>query len=486
MEQLIDLLRKYIVLNKTICKDIQGAISEVSSDDFSEEDLLDYYETIPSEDKSLIYACLAKILNYKEYLLYKDIEKIARKWDEIEVGSITFHVPYLINDNNLKTLLEKYKPAKFSRKLYNCLNLAATGKVVEDKEKDTNVYKYEDIDELVKTLSKKIKKPTLEPFMAMSRKGKPKENGYYCGKTFCDVPSQIATEIYEAWKKIYNKENNLGDEKFLEIFSNFNKDISKFFKTFLIGVDCSGYVNQVYGQWMLDQYTQRKLNTGEIKKEMAKTIGPNRDNLEKEINEKDICRDNCILLKEEKKEIIKKKKVVKVVNFSLYHIGYFFLNTYLNNNKKKKNRLDENVKYKRNGSRNYSPDGDFNSKDAEAVVKSNLKAGDLICLEHNTTSEIGHYVIVEKTGINEQGQWYFCVTESTTVPKKSWIYSEGKREKITEEWDGVRHNQGYYTSIEEFINTRESGYEFFWFCRPKAIAEYYNSNNIIEYKEEES
>ena len=487
MEQLIDLLLRFIVSNKTICKDIKETISEISSEDISEENLLAYYNTIPSEEMSLIYACLAKILNLKEYLLYKDIEKIAKTWDEIQVGTYTFNVPYVLGGNSV----EKYKTSvDFKNELIELLKSICTGVTVQ-----TTNTKYDTINTLLDIIVKdKVTKTDIEPKINIKRKGG--------GKSNCQVLSQIAELIYKEWDKsekkipfldLFNftykvkvkkekKDKVTGEKIEVEVEeTRKSKGIGGFFKAFKLGVDCSGYVNQVYIQWMLDH--------GKDKIEMVKTIGPNRDDLQHEINDKDICRDNCVLLKEEKVTV--KGKEVK---YSLYHIGYIFLNTYLNNEKiklkekgklKTDNILDNNKNYKRNGPRDYSEDGNFNSKAAEAAVKSKLKAGDLICLEHNTDNQIAHYVIVEKTGINEQGQWYFCVTESTTAKKKSWIYSEGKREKNTEEWDGVRHNQGYYTSIKEFINTRESGYEFFWFCRPKAIVEYYDNNTIIEYKEEE-
>jgi hypothetical protein len=436
---------------------------------------LKFYDEIEPADMSLIYACLAKIRKYKEYRLYKDIESIAKTWmmiklDNINVVSNTgenkiisksFWVPYLINGSDYKKFLED-KPANFSRKLRNCLYSAATGKnVVDDKKEDTNIYNYDDIDKLLIELKKNIKKPTLEPFMAMSRKGYKKKDtdDYVCGKTFCDVPSQIATKIYEAWKNIYNKENKLNDENFLEIFKNFNGDISKFFKAFLFGVDCSGYVNQVYGQWMLDQ--------GKKIEEMIETIGPNSDGTK--------CRDNCLHIREE--EAGNKK-------YSLYHIGYFFPIDEIKNkqpksiniwNRKKNGDISVFTKVKKEKGKEYET---IDMSTVNEVVKSNLKAGDLISFVNNNKKG-AHYAIVEKTGVNEQGQWYFCITESTEADKVGWkdlktghIY---KKDEDKKPWDGVRNDQGYYTSIEDFMDLRESQYDFFWFCRPKAINEYYNS-----------
>ena len=492
MEQLIDLLLKFIVSNKTICKDIKETISEISSEDISEDNLLAYYKTIPEESKSLIYACLAKILNLKEYLLYKKIETIAKSWmiikldniivvsntGENEVISKSFWVPYVINEKDFDVKIADYKTSNFSGKLYKCLKLIVNP---ESKIKDTTQHKYDDIKKELIKIARKIDQPALEPYMKMARTE--------TGKTYCEVPNQITKLIYEKWKVLYNDSN---DDNFLELFKISYpkkvkgkdttvtiKDINTFFKAFRIGIDCSGYVNQVYGQWMLDLYTQRKLNSNETKIEMVKTIGPYRDDLKNEINEKDICRDGCGLISEEKIEIIKDNRVVKVVNFSLYHIGYFFPITEIQNNNK-------SIKiWNRTKANGFKKTGEtIDMKTVNETVKSKLKAGDLICFSN--TGSGAHFAIVEKTGIDQKGQWYFCITESTEADKKSWIYSEGKREKKPEEWAGVRHDQGYYISIEDFLALRNSQYKFFWFCRPKAIAEYYNSNNIIEYKEEES
>lgn len=493
MEQLIDLLLKFIVSNKTICKDIQATVSEISSEDFSEENLLYYYDKIPSEEMSLIYACLAKILRLKEYLLYKDIEKIAKTWDEIKVGPKPFNVHYVMNGDSA----DIYKKNIFSGKLYKCLSLVVEEdddkKFKNDKEKkkyekkikeikdikDDSEYKYEEInDQLKKIVRDKNKVPTavMEQKMAILR-----ENG----KCNCQILNKIAELIYDKWKELYKDSN---DDHFLDLFKITytkkvdgkkqkvtEKDIGKFFQAFLLGVDCSGYANQVYGQWMLDLYTQWKLNSDEIQKKMIETIGPDSNGTK--------CRDNAVLIRED--EVVENGKKVE---YSTYHIGYFFLNKYLNNQKGEKNRLNENKNYKRNKTRDFSEDGDFNSEDADAAVKSNLKAGDLICFEHNEDKQtVAHFAIVEKTGINEKGQWYFCTTESTTKEKIEWMKDPETGEIIKNRdysCDGVRHNQGHYISIEDYMELRESKYEFFWFCRPKAIVEYYD--NIIEYKENES
>ncbi len=451
MEQLINLLLKFIVSNKTICKDIKETISEISSEDISEDNLLAYYNTIPSEEKSLVYACLAKILNLKEYLLSKEIETIAKSWDEINVGNISFNVPYVLGSDGVKD----YKDSKFSGKLGKCL------KSILGKDPSEVELSYSATAELIKELiNAKVSTETIELAKYQYR-----IINQEAGKCNCQVFSQIVKHIYDKWEELYDSKTD--DFATLFTFSwkegkKTTSDIGKFFQAFNIGVDCSGYVTQVYAQWMLKH--------GKSVDEMIDNIGASSD--------KKFCRTNCYVIREEK--------------YSTRHIGYFFLNTYQNDiNKKlvekgkleKDILLDENKNYKRDGERNYSSDGNFNSKTAEKEVKSNLKAGDLICFEHNHTGGYAHYAIVEKTGINEQGQWYFCVTESTIVDKDS---RTKKLTNDTKEWNGVRHNQGYYTSIKDFIKTRKSIYEFFWFCRPKAIAEYYNSNNIIEYKEEES
>lgn len=475
MEQLIDLLRKYIVLNKTICKDIQGAISEVSSDDFSEEDLLDYYETIPSEDKSLIYACLAKILNYKEYLLSKDIEQIAKSWDDIKLGSESFRVPYVINLSSFKKDIEKYKTINSSDKLIECL------KSINGVEEVKKGNQYDIIAELLEKIAKKIEKPSLEPYMSMARIG--------TGKTYFEIPSKIATMIYEEWNKIYNKENKLTDKDFLNLFSEFDGKygkISTFFRAFKIGIDCSGYVNQVYGQWMLKH--------GKNIKDMIDTIGPNKDTENYKYKKGHKCRDNCMIIRE--------KKYLKV-DYSLWHVGYFFpvkeiinkpesinIWTRTDNIEKVKNedgkKVFKSIVYEKTKKK-------IDMKTVNETVKSNLKAGDLICFQHENPQKksVAHYVIVEKTGINEEGQWYFCITESTEADMVDRKYNtteskEADTDKFTidrQEMNGVRHNEGHYTSIEEFVKLRKSSYEFFWFCRPKAIAEYYK-DSITEYKEE--
>ena len=541
IEALIDLLFKYITSEEKICKDIQETISGDSSEKPSEENLLSYYETIPSEEKSLVYACLAKILNLKEYLLSKDIEKIAESWmmikldnikvdsktdtDKTSVKSESFWVPYVINNDGFAEKIAKYMGKKFSGKLGKCLKLTFNelnqpiinkleeeinklkeeidklkeeinklekGKEKKDKEKekkdkekekkdkekqlekqiekitDKEEFDYNEIDKLLKKIAGKIEQPALEPYMSMARTGN--------GKTFCEVPSQIAERIYEAWNNEYNKENNLGDEEFLKIFSEFDNDINTFFKAFRIGVDCSGYVNQVYGQWMLDLYTQRKLKTDEIQTKMIETIGANKTK----------CRDNCLHIREE--EAGNKK-------YSLYHIGYFFPIDEIKNkqpksiniwNRKKNGDISVFTKVKKEKGKEYET---IDMSTVNEVVKSNLKAGDLISFVNNNKKG-AHYAIVEKTGVNEQGQWYFCITESTEADKVGWkdlktghIY---KKDEDKKPWDGVRNDQGYYTSIEDFMKLRQSQYEFFWFCRPKAIDEYYDNNNIIEYKENES
>lgn len=507
MEQLIDLLLGYIVSNEKIYKEIQETISGDSSGITCDEIFLKYYETIPSEEMSLIYACLAKIFfDLKEDDLSKEIQEIAKTWDEIKVGSKSFRVPYVITTKEAKKdLLDTFKPVNFSGKLYKCLSLVIEEdddkKFENDKEKekyekkikkikdikDDSIYKYNDIDKLLnKIVGDKTKVPetAIGPKLYMARKGG--------GKSNCQILSKTAKLIYDKWKELYKDSN---DDNFLDLFKMkytvvkegvkketvTTKDIGVFFKAFLMGVDCSGYVNQVYAQWMLDQYTQRKLNSDEIQKKMIETIGPNKD--------KTKCRDNCMAIREEE---------YAGVNYSLHHVGYFFpINEIKQINKKIKEEKEKQGK-KQNSTVGNTPKyiniwnrtkANVYKKATKIVdkksvnetidlitvneaVKAKIKAGDLICFEYNDTGKkIGHFIIVEKTGINNHGQWYFCVTESTTEPKKSRIGSEIKTDAI----DGVRHDQGYYTSIEEFIELRNSRYDFFWFCRPKAINEYYNS-----------
>ena len=497
MEQLIDLLLKFIVSNKTICKDIKETISEISSEDISEDNLLAYYNTIPSEEMSLIYACLAKILNLKEYLLYKEIETIAKSWDEITVGSKPFHVPYVINNKDFETKIAKYKTNDdFKDELIEllksiCKRLKAK---VEVQKTDS---KFDSIDKLLGGISAKKSSKLSSYIVMVERKG----------KTNWEIVEKTADEIYKEWNKsektipfldlfsfTYEEEkteiDKITKEKKVTIETKTSKSIDNFFRIFKLGVDCSGYVNQVYVQWMLDH--------GKDKIEMIDTIGPNHDEENYKYTEGHKCRDGCGAIREKK---------YLGVDYSLWHVGYFipikeikdkqpkFINIWKRTEaiEAKKDKNGKNVKNK-NGE-DIPDDIKYDNTDetidlitVNEIVKSNLKAGDMMCFQYqNPQKRSGaHFVIVEKTGIDQKGQWYFCITESTEADKKSWIYSKGKREKNTKEWDGVRHDQGYYTSIEEFVELRKSSYDFFWFCRPKAIAEYYDSNTIIEYKKDEN
>ena len=484
MKELIDLLLGYIVSNKNICKDIQETISKISSETVSEGDLLDYYDRISSEkseetfqnELSLIYACLAKIFfDLKEDDLSKEIQEIAKTWTEIKVGSISFGVPYVIASE----LSTEYEDTMTSDKLGKCLK-----SILKEENPTEEKLSYSKTKEKINKITEGLSIPLAHYQYNIVNKE--------IGKCNCQVFSKTIELIYNEWKKTYKDPNNLDDNQFLNIFSFYRKvkdgksgkiqekeikmeDIGAFFNAFNIGVDCSGYVTQVYAQWML--------NHGKDIKEMIANIGPNKSD-----TKGDLCRTNAYLLREEP--------------HSIRHIGYFFVNpkaktpteyTYKIKDSdgnfikdpdtgefKKKTvpvtKPNGKIKYKRDKALHYSPDGNkvFNSEVAEKEVRSKLKAGDLICFEHNYPKATAHYAIVEKTGINKQGQWYFCVTESTEADKTSRT-GPGPEDKKTDPVDGVRHEQGYYTSIKDFIELRKSIYEFFWFCRPKAINEYYNS-----------